>query len=234
MKKSIRFIPLLLSMGAAFMFQACSDDDAGSASFSTVYASYDEADGEGTVTAPIRKNGSVNDGDIKFVLGGTATEGEDYEFLGLTSEGVQIRVLDNDDYTDYMGFEPNETVTVRLDGPASGNKVFELTIVGDCDYKAEYFDAEYYAGAWSALEDYGGATYGPYDVELVQDEANPNRFDFDNFYDSGLDAYIVFDGPNGTVKFPDGQTPGGKALTNSSGTFDQCSGVLTVYRFNKQ
>lgn len=244
MKKIIRMIPMLLSMGAAFMFQACGDDDKGTASFATVYASYDEADGDGTITVPIRKDGSVSDSDIDFVLGGTATEGEDYQFLGLTSEGIQIKVIDNNSFSEFGGFEPNETVTVRMDGATKGNKIFELTIVGDCDYTAGDFDAEYYAGTWAATEDYGSSKYGPYEVEMVQDDVNPNRFDFDNFYDSGLDAYIVFDGPNGTVKFPDGQTPSGKALTQSSGTFDRCNGTLTinlnydggnwVYRFVKE
>ncbi|HEX8041267.1 MAG TPA: hypothetical protein VF490_19100 [Chryseosolibacter sp.] len=107
------------------------------------------------------------------------------------------------------------------------------------------YDAASWAGTFSAVEDYGASgTYGPYDVVLTQDASNPNRFHLDNFYDSGLAAYIDFDGPNFTVSFPDGQTPNGKPITNSSGTFNQCRGTAIinlnydggdwVYRLTKQ
>jgi hypothetical protein len=95
------------------------------------------------------------------------------------------------------------------------------------DYVAPY-DASAWVGTIIALEDYGSATWGPYEVVLTQDGTNPNRFHLDNFYDSGLPAFIDFDGAAGTVKFPDGQSPGGKALTNSSGTFNQCAGSFEI------
>lgn len=106
------------------------------------------------------------------------------------------------------------------------------------------FNPASWAGTYTALEDYGTSTWGPYDVQFVQDATNPNRFHFDNFYDSGLDAYVEFDGATRTVKFPDGQSPDGEDLTDSSGTFDPCTGELVInlnydggewiYRFTKK
>ncbi len=91
------------------------------------------------------------------------------------------------------------------------------------------YEAASWAGTVTAVEDYGSSgTYGPYDVVLTQDPSNSNRFHLDNFYDSGLAAYIDFDGSNFTVYFPDGQTPNGKPITNSSGTFNQCTGEATI------
>jgi hypothetical protein len=127
-----------------------------------------------------------------------------------------------------------------------GNPFHTLTILSNCE-DIVGLEPDYFAGDYDALEDYGaGGTYGPYDVTLVQDEDDPNRFDFDNFYDAGYDAYIVFDIANGTVSFPN-QNVGGDAtnpaITDSSGTFDLCDGTLTinltydggpwVYRFTK-
>lgn len=90
------------------------------------------------------------------------------------------------------------------------------------------YDPAAWAGTISALEDYGSAgTYGPYDLQLTQDGTNPNVFHLDNFYDSGIDAYIEFDGATNTVKFPD-QDAGGKPITNSSGTFNQCRGTVVI------
>src|SRR5688572_8688059 len=130
MKNIKRFVVLTFVLGAASMFQACSDDEASSASFEQVYAEYDESDGTGTVTVPVR--GST--GGVEFVLGGTATEGEDYEFLGLGPDGVEISVIDDTD------FEDAETVTVRMEGAGAGNTIFELTILSDCDYDAAEYD----------------------------------------------------------------------------------------------
>jgi hypothetical protein len=242
MKNIKKIVVLLLAVGTAGMFQACSDDEASSASFEQVYAEYDESAGAGSVTIPIR--GSK--GGVEYVLSGTAEEGVDYTFSE-TAEGIQINVLDNDTYSEFEGFEPNESVIVRMEGAGAGNTRFELTIFSDCDYEATDFDAAEYAGEWSVIEDYGGgALYGPYHVTLVQDGTNANRFDFDNFYDSGYDAYIVLNGPNGTVSFPD-QNAGGDAsspaITASTGTFDRCTQTMTinltydggpwVYRFSR-
>ena len=222
MKNINRLIVAFFLIGAVFTFGACDEDESGTIEFQQVYSSYDEANGTGTVTIPVRKSGSVSEADVNFIFGGTATEGEDFEFIGLSDEGVQISVIDDDTY------EPAETLTIRMEGAVGGNQIYELTILSDCDYDPGDFDTEFWDGEMNALEDYGSGTYGPYHVTLVQSDTNPNRYDFDNFYDSGYDAYIEFDVANGTVKFPDGQTPGGKPLTNSSGTFDQCLGVLTI------
>ncbi len=82
-----------------------------------------------------------------------------------------------------------------------------------------------WAGTYDAVEDYGSSTYGPYDLTLVQDSENPNKFFLDNFYDSGLDPYIVFNGEAGTVTFPEQET-GGKPITGASGVYKQCTGEI--------
>lgn len=219
---------------------ACEDEATTSSSgFEQVFAEYNEADGTGTVSLAV--SGGSND----FVLGGTATEGEDYDFLGLSDGAVQVSIIDDDVY------EPeNETITIRMDG-VGGNNIAEVSIISDCDYDESEYDTEQWSGEWFALEDYGSSTFGPYHITLVQDERNgvpvntgdPNRYDFDNFYGSGCHAYMIFNGAAGTVYFPN-QSPCGVPLTASTGTFDVCDETLTinlnfdggpwVYRFSRE
>ncbi|HEY3429762.1 MAG TPA: hypothetical protein VGK39_03730, partial [Cyclobacteriaceae bacterium] len=91
-----------------------------------------------------------------------------------------------------------------------------------------------FSGIWSATEFYcglgvttGSCDFGPYSITMVQDGTNPNRFDFTNFYGSGCDAYVIFDGAAGTVHFPN-QSPCGVALTASTGTFNVCDDTLII------
>jgi hypothetical protein len=190
--------------------------------FETISSVYSEIDGTGTVTLPLR-NGSVSESDISFT--GTATEGEDFEFVGVTGEGIQISILDDTQY------EPNaETVKVVIG--TSGNNVHTINIVSNCE-DTDGLDISYFEGDWSALEYYGGPTYGPYTIHLFQDETDPTKFAFDNFYDSGCDAYMIFDMAAGTVNFPN-QSPCGVALTNSTGTFtlDLCDQTTMAIDLN--
>jgi len=186
------------------------------ADFETISSSYYEIDGTGTVTIPLR-NGSVSASKISFT--GTATEGEDFELVGVTSEGIQISIIDDDVY------EPN-TETIKVVIETTGNNVHTINVYSNCEDQGGLDLGEYMGGEWDATEFYcgvgvttGNCDYGPYHITLVQDSENPNRFDFDNLYDSGCDAYMIFDFEDGTVFFPD-QAPCGVDLTNSSGVFD--------------
>lgn len=176
--------------------------------FETISSVYEEIDGTATITIPVR-GGSLSESDISFT--GTATEGEDFELVGVTAEGVQISVIDDSDY------EPSvETIKVVI--PTSGNNVHTINIISNCEDQDGLDINAYMEGDWAALEYYGGPSYGPYTIHLFQDETDPNKYAFDNLYDSGCDAYMIFDFGAGTVYFPD-QDPCGVPLTNSSGTF---------------
>jgi hypothetical protein len=192
--------------------------------FLTVSSSYKEIDGTGTVTIPFR-NGSFSESDITFT--GDATEGEDYEFVGITDEGIQISIIDDND------FEPIEFVKVVVG--TSGNNVHTISIVSNCQDTQNPYDW-YFRGTWAATEFYcglgvttGSCDFGPYNVTLVQDSEDPTKYTFTNFYGTtGLSATIVFDMANGTVAFPD-QDAGGDTtdpeITASTGTFtiDDCT-----------
>lgn len=212
----------LFILSLPVLMLACSDDEGPKGTgtdFKSIATTIEEAGG--TATIPLR-NGSISESDIVF--GGTATEGEDFEFSEVTAEGVQISIINDDKY------EGTETIRVQIKN-TTGNNIHTITIPCDGTDAGGWAVADF-AGDWDALEDYGaGGTYGPYDVTLVQDDVNPNRFDFDNFYDAGRDVYMIFDLEAGTVVFPD-QTPLPDAtpdpLTGSTGTFDLCEGTLTI------
>jgi hypothetical protein len=95
------------------------------------------------------------------------------------------------------------------------------------------YDVNAWAGAYEANEIYSNGVYGPYTVNLSADGTVANRFNISNFYDGGLAAFIDISpstsaGPSTqTVKFPD-QTTGGKPITKSTGTYDQCLGTIKL------
>jgi hypothetical protein len=220
---------LLIVFSLPLLVVACDDEDEATTTtdFGTIASTYEEADGTGTVTIPLRNAGNSSNLSVEF--GGSAIEGDDYELVGITSEGVQISINDDNN------LEPIETVRVRLvssGGSLKGNTFHTISIVSNCE-DTDNPDISHFVGDYDATEKYGPTEddwYGPYEIHLVQDEEDPNMFHFDNFYDSGCDAYMVFDLANGTVHFPD-QAPCGVDLTNSSGTFeiDACNGsVLNI------
>lgn len=219
---------ILLSLAVvASMFGCDSDDDTkASADFASIASSYDEASGTGVVTIPLRNAGDVSS--LSFTYEGTATQGSDYEVVGVTAEGLQIRVIDDNI------LEGSETVRITLkssNGKLSGNAIHTLTILSNCE-DLEGLQLADFAGDFHATEKYGptpAAWYGPYALKLVQDEDDPTIFWLDNFYDSDIEAYISVDIANGTVHFPD-QVAEEEDLTASSGTFDFCTvaGHLTL------
>jgi hypothetical protein len=242
MKKNKTIFSFVLMLGASFIFQGCEDDEKSSVMFEQVYASYDESSGTGVVNIPLRVSGSVGDNDIAFDVHGSATEGEDFNIQGWTREGgLAIEVLNDAIH------ELPENVTVRLLSESGvdigGNQFFELTIVSDCDYQAgdvsEYIASDW-KGDFAALENYGpNDTYGPYTLHVEQSEENPNRFEIDNFWDSGIHAYMIIDPATGTISFPSQGDGSGSALASRQITgsgqlvYDGCNFsyvIVTKYR----
>jgi len=220
---------ILYALAFVAVVASCDDDDEikdPAVDFAGLASTYSETDG--TVTIPVRINGSVNASDLNFEFTGTAVRDSDFEFIGFTNEGVQIRIIDDNE------IEAAEKVAVRFSSTKlnlTGNNVHELTIISDCADTA-YPSTSYFAGSWMATEKYGVSPddwYGPYAMTLIQDKSDPNKFYFDNFYDSGCESYLMFDFATGTVRFPD-QAPCDEPLTNSSGTFEfkDCKAILTV------
>jgi hypothetical protein len=234
-------------VGMGLTFTACSEDEGGGTPLTGAYfertaSSYIEGDGNAThEIAVLGFKGSESD--IEFSFAGTATEGEDYDVVGFSNGVLTLTLLDDN------LFENNETIRIQIVDAKGGVGRTRFHLVNlsspECTDNVG-LDVSYFAGHWDALEDYGGgSTYGPYEIELIQDSEDPNVFHFDNLYDSGCDAYMVFDMEAGTVYFPD-QAPCGVDLTNSSGTFniDLCNqSTLTInlnfdggdwiYRFTK-
>lgn len=231
MKKNDLINKLFLALTLSVTVLACSDDEGGGStvSFTKIATTTSEADAE-TVTIPLR-NGSVTEEDITW--GGTATEGEDYTVAGITDEGIQITIINDDD------LEPNETIRLQISSSDNGTHV--VNIMSDCG-DTENVYAKYFEGDWDAIEYYcgvgetaGTCDYGPYHQTWTQDSEDPTVFRTANFYDSGRTGFIKFDFEAETVYFPDQQPlPDAGAptlLTGSSGTFtlDECDGsTMTI------
>lgn len=229
MKKNRIIYKLVCCLAGAFFFMACEEDKEPAVAeidFAGISSTHYETDG--TITLPVRMNGSVNESNLDFEFVGTAVEGEDFELVGLTAEGLQIALIDDNN------LEPLETLRIRMVSPSlnlNGNSIHTISLLSDCADNGNPYSA-HFAGTYGAIEKYGPTEddwYGPYEVTLVPDETDPNIFHFDNLYDSGCDAYMVFDFAAGTVYFPD-QAPCDIALTNSSGTFTAtpCATELTI------
>lgn len=229
MKKNQIISKLFCCMLGASLMLACNDEEEPAVAeidFAGISSTFYETDG--TVTLPVRKNGSINESSLSFEFEGTAVEGEDFEVVGLTAEGLQIALIDDSD------LEPLEKFRIRMVSSSlnlNGNSIHNVSLISDCADTSNPY-SEHFAGKYGATEKYGPEEsdwYGPYEVTLVQDETDPNIFHFDNLYDSGCEAYMVFDLAAGTVYFPD-QAPCDSPLTGSSGTFvaSPCVTELTI------
>ncbi len=106
---------------------SCSDDgdEKASVGFAGIASSYVEGDGNQTIVVPF-VNGSVSASDIIF--DGTATEGEDYEIVGVTETGVEISLLEDSDC------EGVETLRLRIKGGSkNGNGMHTITLLSNSD-----------------------------------------------------------------------------------------------------
>ena len=95
------------------------------------------------------------------------------------------------------------------------------------------YDNSDWAGLYDATESsefFGG--YGPYDVTLAQDVGNPNRFNINNWYDSGIPIYIIFqpsvDVVTQVVTAPAQKHPNGVRTISAEGTYNQCTNEITL------
>lgn len=230
MKKNRLINRTLFALGLSVIVFACSDDggnnEPGGVAFMGIGSSQNEDDAN-TVTIPLR-GGSVDIDDI--TLGGTAEVDVDYTLDDVTDEGIVITIIDDND------LEPQETI--RLQIPSGGNGTHTVNIVNNCEDTENVYQA-YFEGMYSAIEKYGPdpATdwFGPYDVQVVQDEVDPTKFYVFGFYGFATRiAYFKTDIANGTATFP-AQTPinpgaNGSIAAGSTGTIDiaSCDGSLTV------
>lgn len=93
-----------------------------------------------------------------------------------------------------------------------------------------------WAGTYDATETsefFGG--YGPYDVTFSKDGATPNKFNTDNWYDSGIPIYIVFT-PSTNVETQIVTAPvqefttgsGAVRLIEGSGTYNSCKKEMVI------
>lgn len=229
------FVKCLFALSLPLVMVACSGDDdnaAGPASvdFASIASTANEEGG--TITIPLR--GSSNGVSVAF--GGSATEGEDFELVGVSDEGVEISIIDDGE------FEDTEKVIVRLVSSSAnlnGNSEHTVSIVSQCTDLEKFAESDWFVEEFDAIEDYGdGAPYGPYHMEFERDETDPNKYWTDNFWDSGLPAYIVYDPATNKVSFPT-QTPLAnfptRIITSTPATVDQCNGGFTIttnYRGN--
>jgi len=89
-----------------------------------------------------------------------------------------------------------------------------------------------WAVTYAATEVYAGSAYGPYNLGFSK--TGPNTFTTNNFWDDGGTAYMVFtpstDPKTQNVSFPAQNVPGsgGDILAGSTGTYDQCTGIINI------
>lgn len=230
MKKENILRRLLFALTLPVLILACDNEDgppALSVDFGSIASVTNEAEGQ-TITIPLRNANAGSLSKLSVVFGGGATEGEDYSLVGITEEGVQVKIIDD------QLIEDDEIIRVQLVGNGlklNGNTIHDITIVNECSDEGGLALTDF-AAAYHATEKYGATAaswYGPYALVITQDAANPNRFNMTDFYDSNLAAYFLVDIATKSAYFPN-QTVGGKPITNSSGTFDLCTnpGHLTL------
>lgn len=222
MKRNI-FFRATLTLVLAVLIAGCGEDETATTDFdfATIASSHYEADGDTELVIPMRGNLPAN---TTFVYDGSASE-EDFEVIGLTDEGLRIRIF-NDIYADNGRLETIRITMVVPGQTITGNAIHTVTIIGDCNDTGN-LGAAYFEGKWSAEEDYGSTHWGPYEINFEVDPANPNRLWVDNFWDSGLSAYIDVDVAARTVHFPN-QSTGGFPISNSTGTFCADDEQLTI------
>ncbi|MBI3220281.1 MAG: hypothetical protein HYZ44_12280 [Bacteroidetes bacterium] len=102
------------------------------------------------------------------------------------------------------------------------------TVTDYCSYVQNSWAATY-----TANEVYSNTVYGPYNLTFTQDGTDLNRFNTSNFWDSGYSAYMVFSPSSNpstqTVTFPaQAVGGGGNILAGSTGTYDQCTGIVNI------
>lgn len=89
-----------------------------------------------------------------------------------------------------------------------------------------------WAGTYESTEVYSNGVYGPYDLVLTKDGANPDRYNMTNFWDSGIAAYVVFTPSTNPstqkVLFPDQSDGGSKTIKSTTGSYDECTKTFKI------
>lgn len=154
--------------------------------------------GVGTVTVPAGQAGKAAIGIIKIVPIADL----------ITEDDVDITItLESADGDVNVGYPYASEIGLTL-----GND--------DCVY-----DAKEWVGDYAAVEKYSDGDTDPYDIAFEQDLVDPNKFNTDNFWGSGITAYIIFDPNSRSVTFPDQTNADGHHIVGT-GTYRQCSGIL--------
>ena len=212
MRKNKILNKLLSVLILSFLILGCSEDEQGSASvdFASVGSGFLEADGDATVIIPFRNAPqSISADDLIF--SGQATEGEDYEILGVTEEGVEIQFFDDSDA------ENNETLRITIDGNPAGNYIHQITLVSD---DPGYMDIELQWADGSDLDLYSLFYNEEIEDWEVIDFSDPGNTldpidwtDEDGMY--GF-SYNYYGGSNDALNFSSVFTPTGVTLEGGS------------------
>lgn len=141
MKKDKLINKLALALSIVVVVMSCSDDDSGtSVDFAGIATSFLEADGQTTITIPFRNaSSSISMDDI--TIEGTATQGADADYTidGVTEEGIQITLNDDD------AAEIVETIRIRILTGDEGNLIHTVSLMSDdpgfMDIELQWADA---------------------------------------------------------------------------------------------
>ncbi|GIL23533.1 MAG: hypothetical protein BroJett042_20460 [Bacteroidota bacterium] len=226
MRKYSRLGKFIAIIGLPILIASCEDETTvkTTVDFASISSNYYEADGTTSFTIPLRNAGSTSG--LSVVFAGTATQGQDYELVGITSAGVEIRLLDDNVYEDGVV----ETLRVQLVSSSEslkGNTMHTINMVSnDCE-DTEGLTVASLAGDWNAMED----DYGPYTVTFEVDEEDETILWMDNFFDSGISAYVKIDLTTGAVVFPEQQVSNyqGSVITGTGSFDDNCNFTITTH-----
>jgi len=94
------------------------------ADFGNLTDTYQEGDA-GTLLIPFRNGTGEFANKVEVSFGGSATEGEDFELAGITEDGIELTILDDD------LVEGVEKIKVTI-SPTNGNNTFTVTLFDDC------------------------------------------------------------------------------------------------------
>jgi hypothetical protein len=121
MKKN-KISKILFALAIPVIIIGCDGDDetATTHDFASIATGFSEEDGSNTVTIPFRNVSSISESDL--TISGTAVEGEDFNITSVTSEGIQIELLDD------VTIEELETARIQLHG-SEGNAIHNITFV---------------------------------------------------------------------------------------------------------
>ncbi len=130
----------VIAMGIIALLISCNDDEGPApltADLGSIASTYKEKDGTGTLMIPFRNASSAFVSSVDVTFGGTATEGEDFTVVGVTTEGIQLSIIDDN------LLEDTETIRVMI-SPTNGNAIHTVTIESNCEDTDGYsFDGDY-------------------------------------------------------------------------------------------